>query len=99
MEIDIFMSSEPKPWYKHVWMIRLFYITLAILCYPAMTYTMQLVSNVAGLEQFNYGPYFILNEFTGPIVMANFIFILFFIALSMVFIFKAFGTHEELPID
>jgi hypothetical protein len=57
------------------------------------------VSNVSGLNTYNYGPYFILNEFTGPIVMTNFIMILFFIGLSMVFIFKAFGTSEEIPID
>ncbi len=99
MEIEQFMSNESKPWYKHVWIIRIVYIALALLCYPAMSFTIQLVSNVSGLEQFNYGPYFILNEFTGPIVMANFIFILFYIALSMVFIFKAFSIHEELPID
>ena len=93
------MTTEPKPWYRHVWIQRVVYILLAIACYPAMSFTIQLVSNVSGLDRYNYGPYFILNEFTGPIVMANFILILFFIGLSMAFIFRAFGTSEELPID
>ena len=99
LEIEPSMSNDAKPWYTHVWIKRLIYIALAILCFPAMTFTIQLVSNVAGLSQYNYGPYFILNEFTGPIVMTNFIMILFFMGLSMAFIFKAFGTAEDLPID
>jgi hypothetical protein len=93
------MSVESKPWYKNVWIQRIVFIALAILCYPAMTFTIELVSNVSGLSTYNYGPYFILNEFTGPIVMTNFIFILFYIGLSMAFIFKAFGTTEDIPID
>ena len=95
------MSNIEKPWYKHVWVKRLIYIFLAIMCYPAMSYTIQFVSDVSGLSAWSqsHGPYFVLNEITGPIVMANFIFILFFIALSMVFIFKAFGTSDELPIE
>ena len=65
-----------------------------------MSFTIQLVSDVSGLTQYTSGgPGFILNDFTGPIVMTNFIFILFYIALSMAFIFKAFGTTEEYPID
>lgn len=93
------MPSDAKPWYKNVWITRVVYIFLALACYPAMTLTIQFVSNVSGLETYNYGPYFILNEFTGPIVMMNFVVILFFIGLSMAFIFKAFGTAEEIPID
>ena len=93
------MSTDPKPWYKHVWVQRIVFIALAILCYPAMSLTIEFVSDVSGLSNYNYGPYFILNEFTGPIVMTNFIFILFYIALSMAFIFKAFGATEEFPID
>jgi hypothetical protein len=99
MEKDPSMSNENKAWYKHVWVQRLVFIALAILCYPAMSFTIQIVSDVAGLSTYNYGPMFILNEFTGPIVMTNFILILFYIGLSMAFIFKAFGTTEEFPID
>jgi hypothetical protein len=95
------MSNVEKPWYKHVWLQRLVYIFLAIMCYPAMSFTIQWVSDVSGLSAWSqqHGPYFVLNEVTGPIVMANFIFILFFIGLSMAFIFKAFGASDELPID
>ncbi len=66
-----------------------------------MTFTIQFVSDVSGLTQWSqaHGPYFILNEFTGPIVMTNFIFILFYIGLSMAFIFKAFSTTDEMPIE
>ena len=100
MEIELSMSTDTKPWYKHVWIQRIVFLVLALACYPAMSYTIQLVSDVSGLTNYNTGgPGFILNDFTGPIVMTNFVFILFFIGLSMAFIFKAFGTSEEFPID
>jgi len=98
VENELSMSTDTNPWYKHIWVQRIIYLALAILCYPAMSFTIQIVSDVAGLGNY-YGSGFILNEFTGPIVMMNFIFILFYIGLSMVFIFKAFGTSEEIPID
>ncbi|MGQ4911498.1 MAG: hypothetical protein ACP6KW_04955 [Candidatus Thorarchaeota archaeon] len=95
------MSDEKKPIRDRVWFKRAVYLILAIACYPAMSFTIQVISDVSGLTQWSqqHGPYFILNEFTGPIVMTNFFVILFFIALSMAFIFKAFGATEELPID
>ena len=94
------MSTDSKPWYKHVWIQRIVFLVLALACYPAMSFTIQLVSAVSGLTHYTSGgPGFILNDFTGPIVMTNFIVILVFIGLSMVFIFKAFGTAEEFPID
>ncbi|MBN2229161.1 MAG: hypothetical protein JW779_06165 [Candidatus Thorarchaeota archaeon] len=92
------MSHDAKPWYKNIWLQRIFYITCAILSLPAMSFAIQLTSDATGLSNFNYGV-FILNEVTGPIVMLNFIFILFFIGLCMVFIFKAFSIQEDLPID
>ncbi len=95
------MSTNEKPLYQHVWIKRLIYIFLAIMCYPAMTFTIQFVSDISGLTSWSqqHGPYFVLNEITGPIVMANFIFILFYIGLSMAFIFKAFSASDEIPIE
>jgi hypothetical protein len=95
------MTSGQKPWYKNVWILRLIYIAGALLSLPMMGFTVGLVSDLTGLSTWSriHGPYFILNEQTGPGVMANFVVILFFIGLCMLFIFKAFSTTEELPID
>jgi len=98
VENELSMSTETKPWYHHVWVKRIVFLALAILCYPAMSFSIQLVADLAGLGTFNYSG-FILNEYTGPVVMGNFILILFYIGLSMAFIFKAFGAAEEFPID
>jgi hypothetical protein len=81
--------------------MRLIYIAGALISLPVMTVAIQIVSDVTGLTEWSvrHGPYFILNEYTGPGVMANFLVILFFIGLCMAFIFKAFSITEELPID
>jgi hypothetical protein len=95
------MQKASKPWYKHVWILRLVYIALAILCYPAMFYAIQILSVVTGLTywQEHFGSFIVFNDQTGPGIMADFVVMLFFIALSMVFIFKAFSATEELRID
>ena len=95
------MTNEHKPWYRSVWLQRLVYLCGALLSLPAMGIVIQFVSDVTGLTEWsrNHGPYFILNQVTGPGVMANFIVILVFIALCMFFIFKAFAVSEEIPID
>ncbi|MFW9808487.1 MAG: hypothetical protein ACFFE6_03810 [Candidatus Thorarchaeota archaeon] len=93
------MSSKNKPWYKKAIVQRIVFISLAIACYPAMSFIIQVISDISGLSTYNYGQYFVLNSWTGPIVMGSFVVIIFFIGLSMAFIFKAFGAHDELPID
>lgn len=96
------MTTSVKPWYKgHPWILRLIYLSGALLSLPAMWLVIEFVSDVTGLSAWSeiHGPYFVLNEVTGPGVMANFVVILFFIGLCMAFIFKAFSTTEELPID
>lgn len=95
------MTTAKKPWYKHVWILRLTYIAGALLSLPAMGWTIGVVSELSGLDEWSrvHGPFFILNEVTGPGVMMNFIVILFFIGLCMFFIFRAFSTTEEMPID
>lgn len=95
------MTSKETPWYRNVWILRVVYLSAALLSLPAMGIVIEFVSDITGLTAWSehHGPYFILNEYTGPGVMANFIVILIFIAICMFFIFKAFSVSEELPID
>ena len=95
------MTSKQKPWYRNVWILRTVYLSGALLSLPAMGIVIQFVSDITGLTEWSahHGPYFILNEVTGPGVMANFIVILVFIGICMLFIFKAFSISEELPLD
>ena len=95
------VTANEKPWYKKVWILRIVYICGALLSLPAMGVVIQFVSDITGLTEWSvhHGPYFILNSQTGPGVMANFIVILVFIGICMLFIFKAFSVTEEIPID
>ncbi|MCJ7817887.1 MAG: hypothetical protein MUP60_03460 [Candidatus Thorarchaeota archaeon] len=95
------MTTIKKPWYQRVWFLRLIYLGGALLSLPAMGVVIEIVSDLTGLTSWSesHGPYFVLNEYTGPGVMANFIVILIFIAICMTFIFKAFSITEELPFD
>ncbi|MFW9959551.1 MAG: hypothetical protein ACFFDV_00945 [Candidatus Thorarchaeota archaeon] len=95
------MTTSIKPRYRSIWAQRIVYLAGALLSLPAMGYVIQIVSDLTGLTAWSqsHGPYFVLNEITGPGVMINFIVILFFIGLCMAFIFKAFSVTEELPID
>jgi hypothetical protein len=95
------MTAPTRPRHQSHWIRRILYLAGALLSLPAMGYVIQIVSDVTGLTAWSrvHGPYFILNEVTGPGVMVNFIVIIFFIGLCMTFIFKAFSVTEELPID
>jgi len=95
------MTTSTKPRYKNIWAQRIVYLAAALLSLPAMGYVIQIVSDLTGLTAWSqsHGPYFILNEVTGPGVMINFMVILLFIAICMAFIFKAFSVTEEMPID
>ena len=94
------LTKTTKPWYKGHWIPRVIYLAGALLSLPAMGYVIQFVSDITGLTAWGRShPYFILNEYTGPAVMANFLVILLFIAICMTFIFKAFSVTEEMPID
>jgi hypothetical protein len=95
------MTKSIQPRHKGHWIRRLIYLAGALLSLPAMGYVIQFVSDITGLTSWStsHGPYFILNEYTGPGVMANFLVILLFIGICMTFIFNAFSVTEELPID
>jgi hypothetical protein len=95
------MTANEKPWYRNHWIVRILYLAGALLSLPAMGTVIEIVSNLTGLTAWReiHGPYFILNEYTGPGVMANFIVILVFIGICMAFILKAFSVSEEIPLD
>ena len=94
-------NSHGKPWWQHVWMRRTYYLFGAFMSFILMGTLIDIVSEISGLNawQREHGPYFILNEFTGPGFMANFIVILFCIGLSMTLMYKAFTMDDEsIPI-
>jgi hypothetical protein len=60
------------------------------------------VGDISGLTEWSriHGPYFILNEYTGPRVMASFIVIIVCNGLCMALLYKAFIMDDgsEIPI-
>ncbi|MFW9803224.1 MAG: acyltransferase [Candidatus Thorarchaeota archaeon] len=91
-----------KPWWRHTYVKRAVYMTLAFLVIVAMGTAIDVVSELTGLREWQrrYGPYVALNWWTGPGFMANFIVILIMIGISMTLIYKAFMiTDDEIPYE
>lgn len=90
-------AKESKPLWQNAWIKRVAYLTGSALSFVLMGSTIQFISDFSGLTQWSQqqGPYFVLNEFTGPPVMASFIAIIFFMGLSLMLIMKAFSTTQE----
>jgi hypothetical protein len=65
-----------------------------------MGVALQLISEFTGLATWSraHGPYFVLNEYTGPPVMASFLAIILFMGFSLWFVFKAFSTTDEMSL-
>ncbi|TFH09948.1 MAG: hypothetical protein E4H14_03515 [Candidatus Thorarchaeota archaeon] len=99
-EIKEDRSKEPRQLWQHAWVKRVVYLTGSALSFVLMGATIQFISDFSGLTQWSQqqGPYFVLNEFTGPPVMASFISIIFFMGLSLFLIMKAFSTTQEFDI-
>jgi len=99
-EIKEDRSKEPKPLWQNAWIKRAVYLTGSALSFVVMGSTIQFISDFSGLTQWSQqqGPYFVLNEFTGPPVMASFLAIIFFMGLSLALIMKAFSTTQEFNI-
>ena len=95
-------SRSGKPWWQHIWFKRTYYLFGALMSLVMMGGLIQFVSDITGLTEWsrNQGPYFILNETTGPAVMANFIVILVCIGFCMVLMYKAFTMDDgsEIPL-
>jgi hypothetical protein len=94
-EIKQDRSKEEKPIWQYTWVKRAAYLTGSLLSFLMMGLTIQVISEVTGLSAYTDGPYFILNDFTGPPVMASFLAIIFCMGLSIAFIMKAFSTTQE----
>ena len=96
-EIKEDRSKVEKPFWQKTWVKRAAYLTGSLLSFVMMGASIQIISELSGLSQWNeqHGPYFILNEFTGPPVMASFVAIIFFMGLSIAFIMNAFSTTQE----
>ncbi|MFX1484097.1 MAG: hypothetical protein ACFFCP_13030 [Promethearchaeota archaeon] len=99
---DEIASSQPKkrvPWFKHVWFKRVAYLFGSAISFLFMGMVIQVISDFSGLSAYGRShTYFILNDITGPPIMASFITIIFFTGLSLALIFKAFSTTQELEI-
>ncbi len=90
-------NARGKPWWQHVWMKRAYYLFGAFLSIILMGSLIGIVSELSGLNAWQraHGPYFILNEYTGPGFMANFIIILLCIGITMILMYKAFTMDDE----
>jgi hypothetical protein len=99
-EIAQDLSGGEVKWYKSPWPKRAFFILMAGFSYILMGVAIEVISHVSGLSEWStsHGPFFILNDFTGPPIMASFLAIIFFMSLSLYFILKAFSTTQELPL-
>ncbi|MBN2229160.1 MAG: hypothetical protein JW779_06160 [Candidatus Thorarchaeota archaeon] len=98
------LSGIPKknqPLWKNPWVKRVVYLSSAAFSFVLMGMAIEFISNISGLSTWNdqRGAYFVLNEITGPPVMASFIAILFFMGLSLFFILRAFSTTQEIDLD
>jgi len=94
-------SKKGKPWYQHVWMKRTGFLFGAVMSIVLMGVSLEFIAEFMGLNYWaeHHGPLFVLNEVTGPGVMASFISILFFIGLCMLFMYKSFTMDDDdIPI-
>ena len=101
MELEKRASAKGKPWWQHIWMKRAGLLFCGIMAFPLMGVSLELIAEYMGLNAWarTHGPFFVLNEYTGPGFMASFITILFFIGLSMLCLYKAFTmSDDEIPI-
>jgi hypothetical protein len=94
------LSDMPKikrVWWKGSGIKRVAYLSASLFSFILMGLSLQFISDITGLTHWSevHGPYFILNEVTGPPVMISFLFIIGFISVSLVLIFKAFSTTDD----
>jgi len=96
-EIAATLPKVTKVWWKRAWIKRIAYLGGSLFTFVFMGISLQLISEFTGLSRWSdsHGPFFVLNEVTGPPVMASFLAIIVFISISLVFIFKAFSTTDD----
>ncbi|TFH09729.1 MAG: acyltransferase [Candidatus Thorarchaeota archaeon] len=94
-------AKRGKPWYQHAWMIRTALLFGALMSIVMMGVSLELIAEYMGLNYWaeHHGPLFVLNEITGPGVMATVLAIIFFIGLCMTCLYKAFTMDDdEIPL-
>ncbi len=95
-------SARGKPWWKHVWFRRIYYLFGAVMSLVLMGAAIEFISDITGLTEWSqtHGADFILNEITGPGIMLSLLAILFFIGFCMVLMYRAFTLHDdsEIPV-
>lgn len=94
-------AAKGKPWYQHLWIKRTGFLFGAVVSIALMGVSLEVIAENMGLNEWarNHGPLFVLNEFTGPGVMASILAIIFFIGLCMVLMYKSFTMDDdEFPI-
>jgi hypothetical protein len=93
-------SGAKKSRWGMAWMKRLIYLAGSLFAFVLMGIVLQFISDVTGLSHWSqiHGPFFILNEVTGPPVMISIFVIIGFIGFSLACIFKAFATTDEMDI-
>jgi hypothetical protein len=97
-EIKEDRSKEEKPLWQRTWVKRVAYLAGSVFSFVLMGLSIQVINDVTGLSVYTNSPIFVLNEFTGPPVMASFLAIIFFMGMSIAFIMKAFSTTQEYNI-
>lgn len=84
---------------KRFWIIRLAYFSGFLLSLVGMAVFLNIVAILGNFTLWR-NEYVAFNPFTGSLFMGSFVVILFFIGLSMYFLFKGFSimSEEELPV-
>lgn len=101
MEAEKRASAKGKPWYQHVWMKRTGLLFSAVMSMIMLGVSLEIIAEYMGLNYWaeHHGALFVLNEVTGPGVMASFIAILFWIGVCMACMYKAFTLDgDDIPI-
>ena len=86
--------QEVEPMKIRIWLVRGAYFAGFLLSFVGMSISLNIIATLSDFTRWRWElPVF--NQFTGPIFMGSFIVILFFIGLSMFFLFRAFTTMQE----
>ena len=93
-ESDSSGFQEVESMKKHIWIKRLAYFAGFLLSFVGMAIVLDIIAVLSSFSRWQYDA-FVLNSFTGPIFLWSFVSILFFVGLSMYFLFKVFSIMQE----
>lgn len=86
--------QETRQKNKRVWIKRIVYFAGFPLSLLGMAVTLNIVAVLSNFTNWQ-NEFTVLNSLTGPIFIASFLVILFFVGLSMYFLFKTFTIMQE----